>query len=312
MKLVIAMLMDGVIYASWLFVIAAGLTLIYGVMKILNMAHGSFYAIGAYSGASLVGIYLAGGNPVWGSYLVLLGAALVIGALVGLMAERGLLRFMYGRDEVVMILVTYGLLLILEDVIKLIWGVEAYSTYQPYTLLGRSKIAGLSFANYDFVLIGVSLLVGFLLWWGLNRTRSGKLLQVVIHDRNTASTQGINVTRMFTVTFVIGAVLGALRRDQVAGWLRARRAAGELTAPGISVMPGLGVEVIVLAFAVVVIGGLGSVGGALVGALIVGLARAAAVHIYPDAELFVIYGVMALVLAFRPQGLFAIASARKI
>ncbi|MCB1602906.1 MAG: hypothetical protein KDI66_23020, partial [Xanthomonadales bacterium] len=131
MKLVIAMLMDGVIYASWLFVIAAGLTLIYGVMKILNMAHGSFYAIGAYSGASLVGIYLAGGNPVWGSYLVLLGAALVIGALVGLMAERGLLRFMYGRDEVVMILVTYGLLLILEDVIKLIWGVEAYSTYQP-------------------------------------------------------------------------------------------------------------------------------------------------------------------------------------
>tara|TARA_R110001583_G_scaffold195486_1_gene374121 strand:- start:7960 stop:8856 length:897 start_codon:yes stop_codon:yes gene_type:complete len=298
MKLVIAMLMDGVIYASWLFIIAAGLTLIYGVMRILNMAHGSFYAIGAYAGASLVGVYLAGGYPPWGAYLVLLGAAIFSGALVGILIERGLLRFMYGRDEVVMILVTYAILLILEDVIKLVWGVDAYFAYQPYTLLGRTKLAGLSFANYDIALIFVSASICFLLWWGLNRTRQGKLLQAVIHDRDTASFLGINVTRMFTVTFVIGAVLGAF--------------AGALTAPGISVMPGIGVEVIILAFAVVVIGGLGSVGGALLGALIVGLARSASVHLYPDAELFVIYGVMALVLAFRPQGLFAIATARKI
>jgi len=298
MKLVIAMLMDGVIYASWLFVIAAGLTLIYGVMKILNMAHGSFYAIGAYAGASLVGVYFAGGYPAWGGYLLLLGAALGSGALVGILIERGVLRLMYGRDEVVMILVTYGLLLVLEDVIKLIWGVDAYFAYQPYTLLGRTKLAGLSFSNYDIALIFVSAGIGFTLWWGLNRTRQGKLLQAVIHDRNTAAFLGINVNRMFTLTFVIGAILGAL--------------AGALTAPGISVMPGIGVEVIVLAFAVVVIGGLGSIGGALVGALIVGLTRSFAVHLYPDAELFVIYGVMALVLAIRPQGLFAIATARKI
>jgi branched-chain amino acid transport system permease protein len=298
MKLVIAMLMDGVIYASWLFIIAAGLTLIYGVMRILNMAHGSFYAIGAYSGASLVGFYLAGGYPPWGAYLMLLGAAIVGGALVGILIERGLLRIMYGRDEVVMILVTYAILLILEDVIKLIWGVDAYFAYQPYTLLGRTKMAGISFANYDIALIFVAASICFLLWWGLNRTRQGKLLQAVIHDRDTAAFLGINVTKMFSITFVIGAVLGAL--------------AGSLTAPGISVMPGIGVEVIILAFAVVVIGGLGSVGGALMGALIVGLARSAAVHLYPEAELFVIYGVMGLVLAFRPQGLFAIATARKI
>ncbi|MGB0732228.1 MAG: branched-chain amino acid ABC transporter permease [Pontibacterium sp.] len=298
MKLLMAMLMDGVIYASWLFVIAAGLTLIYGVMKILNMAHGSFYAIGAYAGASLVGFYFAGGYPPWGGYLLLLVAALAAGTIVGLLVERGVLRVMYGRDEVVMILVTYGVLLVLEDVIKLLGGVDAYFAYQPYTMLGRTKLAGLSFSNYDIVLVVVSMLIGFALWWGLNRTRQGKLLQAVIHSRDTAAFLGINVTRMFTVTFVIGAVLGAL--------------AGSLTAPGISVMPGIGVEVIVLAFAVVVIGGLGSVGGALVGALIVGLARSASVHLYPDAELFVIYGVMALVLAFRPQGLFAIATARKI
>lgn len=298
MKLVIAMLMDGLIYASWLFLIAAGLTLIYGVMRILNMAHGSFYAIGAYSGASLVGIYLAGGYPPWGAFLVLLGAAIISGITVGILVERGLLRFMYGRNEVVMILVTYAILLILEDTIKLIWGVDAYFAYQPYTLLGRTKLAGLTFANYDIALIFISAGIGLLLWWGLNRTRQGKLLQAVIHDRDTAAFLGINVTKMFMITFVIGAMLGTF--------------AGALTAPGISVMPGIGVEVIILAFAVVVIGGLGSIGGALMGALIVGLARSASVHLYPEAELFVIYGVMAVVLAFRPQGLFAIATARKI
>ncbi|PHS79672.1 MAG: branched-chain amino acid ABC transporter permease [Rhodospirillaceae bacterium] len=298
MNLIIAIIVDGVIYSSWLFLIASGLTLIYGVMKILNMAHGSFYAIGAYSGASMIGLYFAGGHPPWASYFMLLAVSIVAGVVTGLLIERGLLRFMYGRDEVVMILVTYGVLLILEDVIKLLWGVDAYFAYQPYVLLGRSKIGGLSFANYDFLLIAVTAVIGYILWWSLNRTRNGKLLQAVIHDREIAGALGINVTRTFSITFVIGAFLGVL--------------AGALTAPGISVTPGLGIEVIVLAFAVVVIGGMGSVGGAFVGALIVGLSRALSVHLFPEGELFVIYGVMGLVLAFRPQGLFAIAGARKI
>ncbi len=298
MTQLLAILVDGVVYASWLFIIAAGLTLIYGVMRILNMSHGSFYAIGAYAGASMVGWYFSTGSVPWLSFGVLVGAALIAGLVIGLLIERGLLRFMYGRDEVVMILVTYAVLLILEDVVKLVWGVEPYFAYQPYTLLGRVKFAGLSFANYDFLLVAVSVVIGAVLWFGLNRTRGGKLLRVVIHDREIAQALGINVARIFTLTFIIGAVLGAL--------------AGALTAPGLSVVPGIGVEVIVLAFAVVVIGGLGSVSGALVGALIVGLARAAAVHLYPDIELFVIYGVMGLVLAVRPQGLFAIANARKI
>lgn len=298
MNLALAVLVDGVVYSSWLFLIAAGLTLIYGVMKILNMAHGSFYAIGAYSGASLIGVYFAGGNPPWASYLLLVGVALVAGIIVGLLIERGFLRFMYGRDEVVMILVTYGILLILEDAIKLLWGVDPYFAYQPYTLLGRTKVAALSFANYDFMLVIVTALIAAALWYALNRTQNGKILQSVIHDREMAGALGVNVTKIFTITFVIGAFLGAF--------------AGALTAPGISVVPGIGIEVIILAFAVVVIGGLGSVGGAFVGALIVGVSRALSVHLYPDAELFVIYGVMGLVLAFRPQGLFAIAGARKI
>lgn len=296
----LAILFDGAIYASWLFLVAAGLTIIYGVMRVLNMAHGSFYAIGAYSAASLVGWYFSGetGNPYW-SYLLLLGSALVAGTLVGVAIERGLLRFLHGKDEILMVIVTYALLLILEDVTKLVWGVDPYFANQPYRLLGQTEVgAVLRFATYDLALIVVTVAIGLAAWFVLNRTNKGRLLRAVIHDREIAVAMGVNVDAMFTVTFAIGSVLGAL--------------AGALTAPAISVTPGIGVEVIVLAFAVVVVGGLGSIGGAAAGAVLVGLARSVAVHMAPEMELFVIYGVMFLVLAIRPQGLFGQTLARRI
>lgn len=299
MTTLLAILMDGAIYASWLFLVAAGLTVIYGVMRILNMAHGSFYAIGAYSAASLVGWWFnsVGGNP-WIGYLLLVAAALVAGLVVGLIVEYGLLGRMVGRDEILMVIVTYALLLILEDATKLLWGVDPYFTYQPYSFLGRTSIGALAFANYDLALVVVSLLVGGLLWLVLNRTHRGKLLQAIIHDREVAQAMGVDVKTMFAVTFAVGTMLGTL--------------AGALTAPAISVSPGIGVEVIVLAFAVVVVGGMGSIGGAAAGAVLVGLTRAAAVHLAPELELFVIYGVMSVVLAVRPQGLFGRTLARKI
>ncbi|MGQ3675867.1 branched-chain amino acid ABC transporter permease [Xanthobacter sp. TB0139] len=294
-----AVLVDGTIYASWLFLVAAGLTVIYGVMRILNMAHGSFYAIGAYAGASAVGWYFAGGSGSAGvSFILLIAAALIAGLVVGTLVERGLLRFMYGRDEILMVIITYALLLILEDAMKLVWGVDPYFAYQPYTALGRSTIAGLRVSNYDLTLIGIAIAVGLALWVWLERTNLGKILRAVIHDREVASAMGVNVRRMFLLTFLIGTTLGTL--------------AGGLTAPSISVVPGIGVEVIVLAFAVVVVGGLGSIEGAAVGALLLGLSRAAAVHFAPQFELFVIYGVMSLVLAIRPEGLFGRTLARKI
>lgn len=294
-----AVLIDGTIYASWLFLVAAGLTVIYGVMRILNMAHGSFYAIGAYTAASLVGWYFNNGiGPVWAGYLLMLGCALVAGLIVGLIIERGLLRFMYGRDEVLMVIITYALLLVLEDTMKMIWGVNPYFAYQPYAEMGRSALAGLKVSNYDLMLVGVSAVLGLCLWLWLERTHQGKVLRAVIHDREVAMAMGVSVRRMFTLVFVLGTMLGTL--------------AGALTAPAISVVPGMGVEIIVLAFAVVVIGGMGSIEGAAVGALLVGLSRAAAVHYAPEFELFVIYGVMALVLAVRPQGLFGRVLARKI
>lgn len=300
MTTIFAILIDGAIYASWLFLVAAGLTIIYGVMRVLNMAHGSFYAIGAYSAASLVSWYFSGspGNAYW-SLLMLPACALVAGALIGIAIEQGLLRFLQGRDEILMVIVTYALLLILEDATKLIWGVNPYFAYQPYRLLGRTSVGeGLRFANYDLALIAVAVLIGLVAWFVLNRTNKGRLLRAVIHDREIAVAMGVNVNAMFAATFTIGAVLGAL--------------AGALTAPAVSVTPGIGVEVIVLAFAVVVVGGLGSIGGAAVGALLVGLSRSFAVHIAPEIELFVIYGVMFLVLAFRPQGLFGQVLARRI
>jgi branched-chain amino acid transport system permease protein len=294
-----AILIDGFIYASWLFLVAAGLTVIYGVMRILNMAHGSLYALGAYAAASSLGWYYAGGgDQLIVAFAIIAAAAVIVGALTGLLIERGLLRLMYGRDEVLMLLLTFAVLLILEDVIKLVWGTTPYSAYQPYVALGRINIDVLTVAGYDLMVLAVSLVIGVGLWFWLERTKVGKILRSIIHDREVSEAMGVNVRRMFTITFMIGATLGAI--------------AGGITAPIISVVPGLGVEVIVMAFAVVVTGGLGSITGAAVGAVIVGLARATSIHTMPELELFIIYAVTATVLVFRPHGLFGQVIARKI
>lgn len=296
--ILVTILLDGLVYSSWIFIVAVGMSLIFGVMGILNVAHGSLYAFGAYAAASMVGAYIAGGYPEAGSYAILLVASIVVGVPLGLLLERGLFRFVYGQDEVVFVLVTFAAFLMLEDAIMFIWGSDAYYAFEPYTLLGTTDVMDIPYANYEFAMIGLAAVVCVVLWYGLNRTKWGKLLQAVIHDREMAQAFGINVTLVFTLTFVIGAIIGAL--------------GGAFTAPMISVTPGMGVEVIVLAFAVVAIGGMGSIPGAVVGAVLVGLVRATAVHLMPQLELFIIYAVMALVLAIRPQGLFGKAEARKI
>src|SRR5450432_2828401 len=190
------------------------------------------------------------------------------------------------------------LFLILEDAITLIWGQRSYPAYQPMAAAGDIEIGDLILSNYDIGLVGIAAVVAVGGYVALNYTRYGRLLTVVIFDRETAAAFGVNVTLVYTVTFIIGAMLGAL--------------GGAVMAPKIAVTLGIGVEVIVLAFAVVAIGGMGSIEGALVGALIVGICRAAAVHLVPQIELFVIYGVMALVLMIRPYGLFMRAQPRKI
>src|SRR5215472_2533891 len=224
---VLAVIIDGVIYSSWLFITALGLTLVYGVMKILNMAHGSLYALGAYAAASL-----AAGHAPWGSYAVLLLAALTVGLVAGPAIERGILRLMYGREEIVLVLATYALFLILEDVIKLIWGVDPYFFSEPYGLLGSVELGGLSYPLYNVALLFVSVVTGGLLAWSLGRTRRGKMLLAIIHDREMSAALGMNVRRVYLITFTLGATLAAI--------------GGALTSPTVAVAPGIGVEVVVL------------------------------------------------------------------
>jgi branched-chain amino acid transport system permease protein len=297
-NLALTIVIDGVTYASWLFIVALGLTLVFGVLKILNIAHGSFYALGAYVTATLVSLAASWALPPAMSLVAMLLAAVLVAVLVAPLTERGLLRFFYGRDEVLLVLVTYAMFLMMEDLTKLIWGANPFYVSEPYGMFGSIDIGTQTYVGYDFMLVALAVVVGLGVWWGLNRTRFGKIVTAVIHSAEVASSMGIQVSRVYMLAFAVGIFLAAL--------------GGAFTAPMLSVQPGLSVGVIIISFAVVIIGGLGSIEGAAIGALIVGLARALAVHVWPVAELFSVYLVMALVLMFRPQGLFQRIQARKI
>ena len=297
-SLILTILVDGMVYASWLFIVALGLTLIFGVLRILNLAHGSLYALGAYAAATLVAFVPALGLPPAFSLVAMLLAALAVAIVVTPFLERGLLRMFYGRDEVLILLVTYAVFLILEDLTKLIWGVQPYYVFEPRNLFGNVEIGSLFYVGYDLMLIALAIACGLAAWLGLNRTRIGKIVLAVIHDPDIAACMGVNVGRIHFLAFFSGVFLAAL--------------AGAFTAPLISVQPGISVSVIILSFAVVIIGGLGSIPGAAIGAVVVGIARAFAVYELPQAEIFIVYAVMAIVLVFRPEGLFRRDQARKI
>jgi branched-chain amino acid transport system permease protein len=294
----ITILLDGLVFSSYLFIVSVGLTIIVGVMYILNVAHGAFYAWGAYTAAVHIGLAANAGWPDWAGFGIIFFSAILVGLVLGLILERGILQFMYHRDEVLIVLATFGSFLVLEDVILLVFGVNPYFAFQQMVLLGSVQLGGIARDTYGLTLIGLAVVLAVACWLTLKRTRWGKLLSAVIFDREVSVAMGLNVTRVYIVTFTLGAMFGAL--------------GGAYIAPTVSVAPGFGIDVIVLSFAVVVIGGMGSVPGAMVGALAVGLVRALAVHKFPQFELFVIYAVMATVLVFRPEGLFAPAKLRKI
>lgn len=298
METFLTILLDGLQFSSYLFIVSAGLTIIFGVMKILNVAHGSFYAWGAYTAAFFIGKFSDMGMPDAIGFLVIIVAAIVVGLILGFIIEQGILRYMYQRDEVLIVLATFGLFLVLEDIILIAFGTDPYFAYQPMALLASVELGGITRDVYGLTLIGVAALVAVGCWYLLNKTKWGTLLKAVIYDREMGISMGINVPMVYTLTFIGGAVLGGL--------------GGAYIAPTISVAPGLGTEVIVLSFAVVVVGGMGSIAGAAIGSLIIGILRAIAVHELPQVELFVVFAVMAVVLVFRPEGLFAPAKPRKI
>jgi branched-chain amino acid transport system permease protein len=231
-------------------------------------------------------------------FLIIVSAAIVVGVILGFIIEQGILKHMYERDEVLIVLATFGLFLVLEDIILIAFGTDPYFAYQPMALLDSVELGGITRDVYGMTLIGVAAVVAVGCWWLLNKTKWGTLLKAVIFDREMGISMGINVPLVYTLTFIGGAILGGL--------------GGAYIAPTISVAPGLGTEVIVLSFAVVVVGGMGSIAGAAIGSLIIGILRAIAVHELPQVELFVVFAVMAIVLVFRPEGLFAPAKPRKI
>ena len=273
-------------------------TISFGVSKILNVAHGSFYAWGAYTAAFFIGKFSDTGLPDALGFLIIVAAAIVVGIILGFIIEQGILKYMYERDEVLIVLATFGLFLVLEDIILIAFGTDPYFAYQPMALLDAVELGGITRDVYGLTLIGVAAIVAVGCWWLLNKTKWGTLLKAVIFDREMGISMGINVPLVYTLTFIGGAILGGL--------------GGAYIAPTISVAPGLGTEVIVLSFAVVVVGGMGSIAGAAIGSLIIGILRAIAVHELPQVELFVVFAVMAIVLVFRPEGLFAPAKPRKI
>ncbi len=291
------LIIDGLADAALIFFVAVGLTLIFSVARVLNVAHGSFYALGAYLSV-VIGMWLTGQGFVILSLAGLLISPILIAVALGPLIERTLLRWTYGRPDALQILVTFGLFLVLEDLQKLIFGVQPYSQDTAIQLFGSSRIGGIVYLNYHLLLIAVAILVTVGLRLMLKRTRIGKLIAAVVADQEMAQTIGIDSRRIFILAFSLGVFLAAL--------------GGALASPTIGVAPGLGAEAIVLAFAVAAIGGLGQIEGAALASLMVGLARTVAIYWAPEFQPVVPYLVMVAVLLVRPYGLFGSIGLRRI
>jgi len=279
---------NALLYASVLFLIAGGLSLIYGVMRIVNLAHGNLYAFGAYVTAWAVGQWLAGAPTVVLYLLLPIGA--VAAAILGAVLEPTLLRPFYRRAEEYQLLVTFGLLMILEDLMRFFWGPYPLTATTLFEKMGSVKIGESIYPRYNLLVVLVGGLAAAALWAFIYRTRFGVVLRATSQDMRRASAMGVNVNRVYIQAFTIGCFMAGL--------------GGAIVVPGQSAVLGMGVDALVLAFVVVVVGGLGSLEGALFGALIVGVVREFGVSVFPEIELAVLYLIAVIVLLVRPAGLF--------
>jgi branched-chain amino acid transport system permease protein len=281
-------LVGGVFHAAVLFLVAAGLQLVFGVQKIVNLACGSFYALGAYFGVSFVGYASAAGLSRWLIMPALLVAGIIVG-FVGPPIER-LLRSVYGRDESFQLLLTFALVLMFQDVFRFVWGPNPRSLDSAYLVYGVINARGFSVPVYNLLVIAAAIATAAGFGAFLQRTNYGRILRATAENRAMAEALGVDVRRLYAVVFTIGTVLGTI--------------AGALVVPTAAASLEMAIDFVIEAFAVVVIGGLGSMRGALAGALIVGLIRAYAIVVYPEAEVLAIYVIVIAVLLLRPAGLF--------
>ena len=292
MAILAIQILNSLLYASLLFLIAAGLSLIFVVMLIVNLAHCSLYAVGAYVTAWLIGAAIARHVPLGLLFLALQVGALSV-ALIGVVIEPLLLRPFYRRAEEYQLLVTFGLLQIFEDLIRLVWGGTPLSADTLIDALPILHIGGLFYPAYNIVVIGIGAVAAIILWGVIYHTRFGVMLRATSQDRRMASALGLNVGLVYVVAFGIGCFMAGL--------------GGAIVVPTQAAVLGMGVDALVIAFVVVVIGGLGSLKGALVGALVVAFVRTAGIQFFPELELAVLYLIAAGVLLVRPTGLFGTA-----
>ena len=297
-SLIVLALLDGLTQAALLFLVALGLTLIFGVMRILNVAHGSLYAFGGYAAAT-VGKLMANGQSIPLSLLALLLGALVVGLILGAVIEIGLIRRILHLDPVMQLLATFAVFMILEDLQRLIWGTSPVSVTHAVDAMGNLKIGVVTYTAYQLLLLpSVAVAVFFGVRWSLGNTRFGRQIMAVTHHREVAQAMGINAKKVGLITFCTGAVLGTL--------------GGALASPTTSLVPGIGGDMMVLSFAVVAVAGLGQITGTAVAALLIGMGKAFAVYLLPELDVLVPYLIMLAVLLWRPQGLFAVAETRRV
>ena len=284
--------MNGIQYGLLLFLVASGLTLIFGIMGVINIAHGSFYMIGAYLAWSLMG---------WvGSFWIGLIVGVTVALLLGLVLEWLFIRFLYDRDHLQQVLVTYGLILIFSELRSMIWGDDVHSVPIPELLNGSIQLTeNLAYPIYRLWLSGVCIVIAILMFLGIQHTRLGIMIRAVESDREMTKSLGINIGLVYRFIFALGVSLAAF--------------SGMISAPISSVFPGMGSQVLIVSFVVVVIGGLGSIKGAMIAALLVGLIDTFGkvinldifgVNIFPEMSGMSIFALMALILMLRPQGLF--------
>ena len=292
--------LNGIQFGLMLFLLAAGLTLVFGIMDMINLAHGSLYMIGAYLMATI--------SQATGSFWPALPLALLATALVGAALEVAVLRRLYERDHMTQVLATFAIILIANEVVRMIWGSQPIMLSGPAGLTGPVELpGGIQYASYRLAIIAIGSLVAVLLYLLVAKTRVGMLVRAGASNREMAVAMGVDIRRLFTVVFAIGAALCGL--------------AGAMLGPLLAVQVGMGENILILAFVVIVIGGIGSIRGAFVGALLVGLVdtmgRAllplffyaffppmVASNLGPSLSSILIYVLMAGVLFFRPQGLF--------
>ncbi len=289
----ITQFISGLTMATLLFLAASGLTLIFGVGNIFNFAHGSFYMIGAYLGYQMISIW---NINFW---LGLIIAGIGAGAC-GILCESLLLKRIYGRanEEGFQILSTYCLILIIDDLVKLVWGSEYKSLPRPDGFQGAVQFGDIFIPSYNLLIIGIGFFVAGAAWWILNKCRVGRIVRATAVDRETMGVLGVNVPLTMTLVFGLATALGG--------------ATGALAAPMRTVTPGAGIEVIIDALIVVVLGGMGNFWGAWMGALLLGEVNAFAIVFCPKWATLFSFLVMIIVLIFKPEGLFSPRKLRRI